>query len=118
MGGTTLNVDSSGDYLSESAWTNGGGGISLYEPQPAYQAGKVNGTTATQRTVPDVSMDADPATPVAVLDTFDSPNYIEVSGTSLSCVMMAGVIAIADQGRVLNGLGTLDGESQTLPATL
>ncbi len=116
VGGTTLNVDSIGDYLSESAWTNGGGGISLYEPQPAYQAGKVNGTNATQRTAPDISMDADPATPVDVLDTFDSPSYIEVSGTSLSCTMMAGLIAIANQGRVLNGLTTLDGESQTLPA--
>jgi hypothetical protein len=29
--------------------------------------------------------------------------------------MMAGLVAIADQGRILNGLTTLDGSSQTLP---
>ncbi|HXY32884.1 MAG TPA: S53 family peptidase, partial [Planctomycetaceae bacterium] len=116
VGGTTLNVASSGDYLSESAWTDGGGGISIYESQPAYQTGKVNGTSATQRTAPDISMDADPNTGVYVLDSFYSSSYLEVGGTSLSCPMMAGLIAIANQGRALNGLSTLDGESQTLPA--
>src|SRR6202035_3624175 len=55
VGGTNLSIDSSGNYLGESAWSDGGGGISAVESQPSYQAGKVNGTSSTQRTVPDVA---------------------------------------------------------------
>jgi hypothetical protein len=114
VGGTSLTVDDNGDYLSESAWSDGGGGISQVESQPSYQVGKVNGTSTTNRTVPDVSMDADPNTGVYVLDSFDG-GWLEVGGTSLSCPLWAGLIAIADQGRVADGEGTLDGPSQTLP---
>ena len=39
-----------------------------------------------------------------------------VGGTSLSSPLWAGFIAIADQGRVLNGLAPLGGPTQTLPA--
>ena len=38
-GGTTLHVDSQGNYINESAWGGSGGGISAYEGQPAYQRG-------------------------------------------------------------------------------
>ena len=89
VGGTTLNVDSSGSYLSESAWTDGGGGISIFESQPPYQTGKVNGTSLTQRTVPDIAMDADPNTGVDVVDTVDSSTDLVVGGTNLSSAMMA-----------------------------
>ena len=41
VGGTTLMVDTSGNITSESAWTGSGGGISQFEPQPAYQSGIV-----------------------------------------------------------------------------
>ena len=114
VGGTTLDIDSSGDYLGESAWSDGGGGVSVYESQPGYQTGKVNGTSSTNRTAPDVSMDADPNTGVYVLDSFDG-GYYEVGGTSLACPMWAGLISIADQGRALQNLPTLNGSSQTLP---
>lgn len=114
VGGTSLSVDSSGDYLGESAWSSGGGGISQVEAQPSYQQGKVNGTSSTNRTVPDVSMDADPNTGVYVLDSYYG-GWLEVGGTSLSCPMWAGLISIADQGRVAASEGTLDGPSQTLP---
>ena len=36
-------------------------------------------------------------------------------GTSLSTQLFGGLIAVADQGRALAGLGTLDGATQTLP---
>ncbi|MGZ3336395.1 MAG: hypothetical protein ACXWOV_14960, partial [Isosphaeraceae bacterium] len=36
-------------------------------------------------------------------------------GTSLSAQLFGGLIAVADQGRALAGLGTLDGATQTLP---
>ena len=114
VGGTSLDIDSSGDYLGESAWSDGGGGISVYESQPSYQVGHVNGTSSTKRTVPDVSMDADPDTGVYVLDSYDG-GYLQVGGTSLSSPMWAGLIAIANQGRALDGESSLNGLTQTLP---
>jgi hypothetical protein len=120
VGGTSLDINSSGTYVSESAWDDqygaGGGGISQAEAQPSYQVGKVNGTSSTQRTVPDVSMDADPATGVYVLDTDYTSGYLEVGGTSLATPMWAGLVAIANQGRALDGESSLTGYSQTLPA--
>jgi hypothetical protein len=114
VGGTTLSIDSSGDYLGESAWSDSGGGISAFESQPSYQAGNVNGLSSTKRTVPDVAMDADPNTGVYVLDSY-SGGWFQVGGTSLSCPMWAGLVAIADQGRALQGESSLDGATQTLP---
>jgi hypothetical protein len=114
VGGTSLDIDSSGDYLGESAWADGGGGISGVESQPSYQVGKVNGLSTTKRTVPDVAMDADPNTGVYVLDS-DDGGWFQVGGTSLATPMWSGLIAIANQGRALNGQSTLNGQTQTLP---
>jgi len=117
VGGTSLTINGNGSYGGESGWSGSGGGISSYETQPAYQNGNVNGLSSTYRTIPDVAMDANPSTGVYVLDSFRWGSQLyEVGGTSVSCPLWAGLIAIADQGRVLNGLGTLDGFSQTLPA--
>ncbi len=106
VGGTSLDINSSGTYISETPWDDSsgadGGGISDYESQPSYQVGNVNGTSSTQRTVPDVSMDADPDTGVYVLDSYDG-GYFQVGGTSLATPMWAGLIAIANQGRALDG---------------
>jgi hypothetical protein len=60
---------------------------------------------------------ADPNTGAAVIDSYDFGNTTPVciGGTSLATPMWAGIIALADQGRALAGLGTLDGATQTLP---
>ncbi len=115
VGGTTLDINSSGSYLGESAWADGGGGISAVESQPSYQVGKVNGTSSSQRTVPDVSMDADPNSGVYVLDSYDG-GWFQVGGTSLATPMWAGLVSIANQGRSLLGQSSLNGTTQTLPA--
>jgi hypothetical protein len=126
VGGTTLTTDGSGNYTSETGWGNGtssftkggsGGGISLYAAQPSYQTGIVTQST-TKRTLPDVSMDADPNSGVAVYSAYDngsSTPWATYGGTSLASPMFAGVIAVADQGRVAAGKTTLDGSTQTLP---
>jgi subtilase family serine protease len=117
VGGTTLSIDANGDYLGETGWSGSGGGISQFEPQPPYQSGVVTQST-TQRTIPDVSFDADPDTGVAVYDSFDNGTatpWVQVGGTSLACPCWAAIVAIADQDRTLAGLGTLDGATQTLP---
>jgi len=59
-------------------------------------------------------MDADPNTGVYVLDSY-SGGWFQVGGTSLSSPMFAALVSIADQGRALQGEGTLDGATQTLP---
>jgi hypothetical protein len=116
VGGTTLDIDSSGDYLGEGAWADGGGGKSVFESIPSYQSGLngINGASTTTRNVPDVSMDADPNSGVYVLDTFGG-GWFQVGGTSLSAPMWGGLIAIANQGRALQGQSTLNGQTQTLP---
>ena len=117
VGGTTLlNVDAAGDYAGENGWSGSGGGISSVESQPSYQTGVVT-QSSTKRTIPDVSMDADLASGVAVYDSYDfgSAPWVQVGGTSLSSPLWAGVIAVADQARGRAGLSSMDGRTQTLP---
>lgn len=116
VGGTTLNLSGSGTYVSETAWLDSGGGYSEYEPEPGYQE-SVQQTG--MRSTPDVAFDGDPNTGVEVYAT--PPGESEgawqiVAGTSLGAPAWAGIIAIADQGRALQGQSSLDGPSQTLPA--
>lgn len=116
VGGTTLSLDAAGNYANESGWSGSGGGISALEPQPPYQKGVVTQST-TQRTIPDVALDADPATGVAVYDSFGFPgnSWIQVGGTSFSAPAWAALIGVADQARAEQGLPSMDGPSQTLP---
>ena len=47
VGGTTLTLDSSNNISSETGWVGSGGGISMFEGLPSYQAGIVpSGTTS------------------------------------------------------------------------
>src|SRR3954465_13725393 len=116
VGGTTLSVDAAGDYLSESGWSGSGGGLSTVEGQPAYQTGSVTQST-TKRANPDVAFNASPNSGVAVYDSYDfgSTPWIQVGGTSFATPAWAGLIAIADQGRSLVGLSSLDSRTETLP---
>lgn len=118
VGGTTLNVDGSGNIISETGWSDGGGGVSTLEPQPAYQNPTTNSFSTTHRANPDVAFDADPNTGVPVDDSWDfgsSTPWQQFGGTSFSTPSWAALVAIADQGRVAAGLTSLDGPSQTLP---
>ena len=115
VGGTTLSTDGAGNYLGESAWHQSSSGASRIEPQPAYQPA---GAAAGKRSTPDVTFDADPNTGVEVYATAPSSGVASwqvVGGTSLGAPAWAAIVAVADQGRALAGLGTLDGPSQTLP---
>ena len=103
--------------MSESGWSGSGGGISAYESQPSYQKGVVTQSTAF-RTSPDVAYDADPHTGVSIYDTYGistTAPWIQVGGTSVRAPQWSALVAIADQGRMLAGSGSLDGATQTLP---
>jgi hypothetical protein len=116
VGGTTLNLNPDNTYDSEIAWSGSGGGTSAFESAPSYQL-PVQSTG--MRTMPDVAFDADPNTGVAIYDTYDDTDgtggWFQIGGTSLAAPAWAGLTAIADQGRVTQGGGTLDGPSQALP---
>jgi subtilase family serine protease len=45
---------------TELAWYAGGGGLSLFESEPSWQAGVGGSNTGVQRAVPDVAFDSDP----------------------------------------------------------
>jgi hypothetical protein len=111
VGGTTFSYSPSGAIIGETAWSGSGGGVGSL-PEPGYQRGVQN---SGHRLVPDVAYDA--GTGVAVCDSWDGPNgaWFSVGGTSAGAPQWAALIAIADQGRALNGLPSLDGPSQTLP---
>jgi len=122
VGGTSLYLNGN-NYSGETVWNSGydnqgvfwatGGGLSSEESRPGYQNG-VAGVVGSQRGIPDVAFDADLNTGVWVYASAEG-GWEVIGGTSLSAPCWAGLIAIADQGRTLRGLGTLDGATQTLP---
>ena len=66
-----------------------------------------------------MSFDANPSTGVDIYET--SPRSGQGSwrvygGTSLGAPVWAGIMAIVDQGRALEGKGSLDGATQTIPS--
>ena len=108
VGGTTLTLTSSNAYGSEKAWSDSGGGVDWYKALPSYQ--KMIGISASGRVTPDVSYDANPSTGFLVYDsvaTGGSSGWMVVGGTSAGAPQWAGIIAIANEGRVANGLSTL-----------
>jgi hypothetical protein len=105
VGGTTLPADAAGNPNrdAETGWNGSGGGSSLFDV----------------RANPDVAYNADPSTGFAVYDSVPysgQSGWFQVGGTSAGAPQWSALVAIADQGRQLAGLGTLDGASQTLPA--
>ncbi|WP_285566034.1 S53 family peptidase [Actinoallomurus iriomotensis] len=104
VGGTTLDMDSAGKVRSEVAWQGSGGGISPFEPRPAYQRAAV--PNGTGRGVPDVSFDADPQSGFAVyvvIDVSPFPIYYDdwamIGGTSAGAPIWSAIAAVADQQR-------------------
>ena len=108
VGGTSLTLNADNSYNSETGFgyessalgtfIGSGGGISLYEPEPAYQEGV---QSTGNRTIPDVSLVADPATGAWIADPYNvsgSNPFEVVGGTSLSAPCWAGLVALANQG--------------------
>jgi kumamolisin len=101
VGGTSISrSSSSGNYQREDSWSDGGGGLSLYEKIPSYQTAipAVSAIAGTHRATPDVSAVANPYTGVWVYDSmptdffFYPSSWWIVGGTSVSAPLWAGVI--------------------------
>jgi subtilase family serine protease len=113
IGGTTLTLDDQSQIASETGWTDSGGGVSNYEPQPAYQVPFQ--TTYAMRTTPDFSYDADSTTAYWIYDS-SYGGTTAIYGTSAGTPQWAALIALADQGLAMNNIGSLDGPTQTIAA--
>jgi subtilase family serine protease len=92
VGGTTLNRDASASRgWSETVWSGAGSGCSAYISKPSWQIDMGCGN----RTVADVSADADPNTGVAVYDTYRVGGWLVFGGTSVAAPIIGGVYALA-----------------------
>ena len=96
VGGTALSTSSNSRGWTESVWktssTEGtGSGCSAYDSKPSWQTD----TGCTKRMESDVSAVADPATGVAVYDTYGGSGWAVYGGTSASAPIIAGVYALA-----------------------
>lgn len=130
VGGTNLSVAAGNAYGSETAWNDGngfasGGGISSLWQMPGWQAGPgvISGASSGApcgagggnycREVPDVSLNADPATGYIMYCTVVAPGssgpcnpnnaWLAVGGTSASAPMWAGMIALANEKSLHDG---------------
>ena len=116
VGGTSLALYGGG-YGSESAWSGSGGGVSRFEAQPAYQQGIVSQSYAGRAT-PDVALDADGNTGVAVYNSFSSVARLGRvwAARAAAALQVGGALVAGRSGPRANlGLKSLDGPSQTLP---
>ncbi|MEE4541540.1 peptidase S8 [Streptomyces sp. V4-01] len=92
VGGTSLKKTSTTRGWTDTVWSGTGSGCSAYDAKPSWQ----KDTGCSRRTIADVSAVADPATGVAVYDTYSSDNGWEVfGGTSASSPIIASVYALA-----------------------
>lgn len=100
VGGTKLTF-SGGVLTSATGWSSGGGGCSAYETATTAQSslpGYAQVNCAGRRATPDVSLDADPASGVAVYDSVKyqgQQGWFTVGGTSASSPMWAARSAVA-----------------------
>ena len=109
VGGTILNtISARGVYGAEAGWRGSGGGVSQFEPTPAFQSS--NGVNFGARSIPDISIEGATTGGVFIVDSFDAPAdpTIEAGGTSVGTPMWAGIIALADQSRIAADEPALD----------
>jgi subtilase family serine protease len=100
VGGTTLNFDAKGRFISETGWTYGGGGCSLYESAQPIQTTISGYNCGGKRSTPDVSLDANPLSGVLVYDStpYGSAGltgWFLVGGTSVATPIWAARAAVS-----------------------
>ena len=106
VGGTSLILDVSQNYSSESVWNDGlasrgaGGGVSVIWPIPSYQIGVPGIASSRFRNVPDVALNSDPDTGYSV---YYDGQWQEDGGTSAAAPLWAAYLALVNEQRVLDG---------------
>jgi subtilase family serine protease len=99
VGGTSLRTSTNARGWTESVWktntTEGtGSGCSSDEAKPSWQS-IISSTVCSRRADSDVSAVADPATGVAVYQTFGGTGWTVYGGTSASAPIIAATYALA-----------------------
>jgi subtilase family serine protease len=97
VGGTRLSRASNSRGWTESVWSTSsnegaGSGCSAYDAKPSFQTD----TGCARRTVADVSAVADPATGVAVYDSYGSGGWTVFGGTSVASPIIGAMYALAN----------------------
>lgn len=108
-GGTKINRDAKNRFIGETGWSGSGGGPSLYEPVPFYQAAIpfVLDKVGTQRGTPDISFNADPNSGAAIYLT--PTGWETIGGTSLSAPSLAGILNLAHS---INGFSPINTQAE------
>ena len=111
VGGTDLQTGSAGgSWSSETAWADGGGGISPNRfAIPSWQTATASGCpkcSKTYRNGPDVSANAN-FTFYVCANQITPCSANEWGGTSFAAPMWAGYLALANQQSVANGKGLI-----------
>ncbi|MHB1556457.1 MAG: putative Ig domain-containing protein [Isosphaeraceae bacterium] len=117
VGYTHMTLNAQGGYGSEAVVAASGGGASVQQPQPGYQAATAQ-AGETMRTLPDVTFNGAPLTGVVTYNSFNESTgnpFGLGDGTSIATPSWAALMAIIDQGLALTGQSPLDGASQVLP---
>ncbi len=107
VGGVTTPMNQFGQLTNQiTAWgvqTNAGlggsgGGVSAYFQQPSFQTG-ISGVQGATRNLPDIALEADPATGVTVLvnASLGGPETVAEGGTSVAAPEMAAMWALVLQ---------------------
>jgi subtilase family serine protease len=95
VGGTHLVLN--GSTRTETVWSGAGSGCSAYIAKPSWQSDAACG----RRTIGDVAAVADPATGVAVYDSYGSTggaNWYVFGGTSVAAPLIGGVYGLSGFG--------------------
>jgi subtilase family serine protease len=126
--GSTDSIDSAVSYIPEGVWnddtansknplSSGGGGVSLYTSQPTWQTNVPGIPTGSNRTVPDIALDASPDNAGYLYCTSDTTGWSSgqvascnsgfrdsstqdltvAGGTSFAAPIFAGMMAVIDQ---------------------
>lgn len=109
-GGTTLTLTSSGAWSKETAWSDGGGGISSKFATPSFQSSV---DTGSYRYVPDVAADANPSSGWAI---YTEGSWNEYGGTSAAAPNWAAFTAIYDNEAAAKGKPVLGFANATIYA--
>lgn len=94
VGGTSLTLNSNNTRKSETVWSGAGSGCSAYVSKPSWQ----HDAGCAKRTIADVAAVADPATGVAVYDSYGSTggaNWYVFGGTSVASPIIGAVYALS-----------------------
>jgi len=110
VGGTSLLSYQNAGARYEIAWSGTGGGISNYVNLPVYQqANSLGLVSSLKRNVADVAFNADLNTGqyVAIMPPNSILSWKRYGGTSLATPQWAGVVAVTNATRALNGQGPI-----------